>query len=445
MPQLDQPRLAPHNLDAEQAVLGSCLLDRDAIVRLAPHLDPEDFFRIEHASIWRAMVALYQRREPIDILLLASELRRSGALQTLETGEAYLAELVGATPTAVHVDYYAGRVRETAIRRRLARSANEIATVAYNEALPLSEVITRADEALHDAARIRTREGFRTMAEIVQEAYETLDRVEEPGLALGLSDLDQLLGGVRRGQLVLPAARPSVGKSAMAIQAGVHIARRGDAVGIISLEMTVEEILDRIAGFTVGVNMHAVRNGQARPDDLPRVMTMMGKLADLPLLIDDRSNGTLSDVLARARMMFAERGISVLIVDYIQLISIQGDGGKRRPGNRTEEVSMVSRALKTLARELNMTVIALSQLSRASETRSDPTPQLSDLRESGSLEQDADIVVFIHRPDRYHDNAERNVAHMIVAKHRNGPIGMVKMRFQPEHSQFVSYRWSEAV
>lgn len=442
MQQATATQHAPYDLNAEQAVLGSCLINRDVVVRLAPYLEPDDFQIYPHTLIWRAMLRMYERREPIDGTLLASELRRTGALLEIPEGEAYLAELYLATPTDVHADYYAGHVRDAAIRRRLIQSANEIATVAYNESLPLVDVIARADEALHAAARIRTREGFRSMHDIVEDAYENLDQPREPGLALGLTELDALIGGVRRGQLVIPAARPSIGKSALAIQAGLAVARHGEAVGIVSLEMTTEEIVDRIAGISAGVNMHAVRSGAAEAD-MTRVIAMLGKLSEIPLYIDDRSNGTLTDVLARARMLFAEKGIRVLIVDYIQLITAGSTAGQRRPGNRTEEVSMVSRALKTLARELNITVVALSQLSRAMETRSDPTPQLSDLRESGSLEQDADIVVFIHRPDKYHDNAEANVAQLIVAKHRNGPVGMVKMVFDAEHSMFTSYRWRD--
>lgn len=438
-----EPRPEPQNLEAEQAVLGACLIERDTIVRLAPLLAAEDFRQHGHVCIYRALIALYERRIPPDLLSVASELRQQRTLEEAG-GETYLAELIGMTYTAVHAEHYAGLVRAAAMRRRLVAAAQAVVELAYDESLSLPDTIARADAALQVATRLAPYEGYRAMKDIVPAYYDGLDATTAPPLELGLHDLDRLLGGVRAGQLMLVAARPSIGKSALGIQAAVQVARRGTPVGLISLEMSADEVVDRIAGFTAGVNMHLVRAGRDQ-GALARVATVLGSLAELPLYLDDRSNMALADVLARARRMYAEAGIRLLVIDYLQLMDAGAPGGRGggRSENRNQELGVISKALKGLARELGITVLALSQLNRALESRSKPTPQLSDLRDSGALEQDADIVLFIHRPDKYDERAERNVAQLIVAKHRNGPVGMATMRFDPQHSQFVSYTWND--
>lgn len=431
-----EPRLEPHNIDAEQAVLGSCLIDRDVITRLAPYLDAGDFYRAGHGAVWRAMTALFHKRIPIDLLTIVDELRRNEFLDDAG-GETYLAELIAATPTAVHAEYYAGIVREAAIRRRLIDSAKAIATVAWDEALPISDVIARADQALDDAARIRSRDGYQALEGVMQTIYQQLDEAKTRVIPTGVGPLDRIIGGVLPGQLVVIAARPGFGKSTLAGQIVEQQARWNTPVGIISLEMTDLEIGERMIALNSGVNMHRVRSGMEMTEEQrAAVSRAFGILSERPLYIDDHSNGSLHDVLARARTMYAERGIRFLVVDYLQLMHVEGAG---RGVNRTQEIGQMSAALKSLARELDIVVLCLSQLSRASEHRNPPVPMLSDLRDSGAIEQDADIVVFIHREDVYDDTVEPGTVQLIVAKHRNGPVGTRRARFIPHTSQFVSW------
>lgn len=434
-----EPRLEPHSISGEQAVLGSCLIDRDAITRLAPYLDAGDFYRAGHADIWRAMTGLFHRRIPIDILTIVEELRRADRLD-ITGGEVYLAELIEATPTAVHAEYYAGIVREAAIRRRLIQSGSEIVGVAWDETLPISDVIARADEALTDASRIRSRDGYQALEGVMQTIYENIGSETARVVPTGVGPLDEIIGGFVPGQLVVPAARPGFGKSSLGGQIADHQARVGIPVGIISLEMTGLEIGERMVALNSGVNMHRVRTGMEMDEQQKSAVTRaFGMLSERPLYIDDHSNGSLHDVLARARTMYAERGIQMLIVDYLQLMHVEGAG---RGMNRTQEVAQMTAALKSLARELNIIVLCLSQLSRASERRNPPVPMLSDLRDSGGIEQDADIVIFLHREDAYSDDVPKGQTLIIVAKHRNGPVGMRRALFVPHTSQFVS-EWGE--
>jgi replicative DNA helicase len=432
---LPADRHVPHDIDAEMAVLGSCLLDRDVIVRLQGQLEASDFYRQPHTLIWRSMLALLSRRVPIDLLTLAGEMRRAGTIDDAG-GETYLTELVGNTPTAVHAEYYAGTVKECSIRRRLIAAANEIATVAWDEALPMDDVVTRADEAITTAARVRTRGGYRSVKEIASDVWERIGSGETRLIPLGLSPLDQRIGGCQPGQMVTVAARPGIGKTALAAQIANEQAKRRRPVGLITLEMTSEDVVERLVSLNSGVNMHRVRLGMTLTDEQTQQMSRgFGIVGELSIHIDDRSSGTLHDVLNRARTMHAERGIQFLIIDYVQLM---GNGSKRN-NNRAQELSEITRALKVLALELRIVVIALAQLNRDLEHRKPPVPMLSDLKDSGSFEQDSDIVIFIHRPDLYDDKEPPSVAELIVAKHRNGPIGTVRMEFVEHATQFVSW------
>lgn len=433
----DADPLPPHDLDAEQAVLGACLLDRDAITRLAPYLTDRDFYRHAHGLIWAAMTALYYRRVPIDMVTLVAELRRRRALDDAG-GETYIAEVVAATPTSYHAAYYADIVRDTATRRRLIEAASNLAGAAWDEHVPISDAVEVVADAVSEASKARTRDGYRTLRQVMDGVWETIDSGEPLVFATGITPLDATIGGVRGGQLVTIAARPAVGKSSIATQIAVEQGKRGRKVGYISLEMDSGELGSRALGIHAAVPMHAVRLGRKLSDEQRgKVSTAIGQLSEMPVFVDDRSDGSLADVLARSRALIAEEGISVLIIDHLHLMFVSRSSG-RVVGNRTQEVGVISQSLKTLAREHGIVVIALAQLSRAMEHRNPPVPHLSDLRDSGTLEQDSDIVIFLHRPELYQGATKEDygIAHLIVAKHRMGPTGSVAMRFLHELTLF---------
>lgn len=432
----DDDRLPPHALRAEQSLLASLLIDREAILRIAPYVDESDFSRDSHRAIYAAALSLTAQHVPVDLVTLVEELRMRERLDDVG-GESYLAELVASEVTAVHANYYASIVRDASTRRRLIDAAREAVIAAYDERLPLSDVLARVDEVIATVTRDRSRRTFQSTEDIMTELYVQLDKHADPAINLGIPDVNALVGGVTRGSLVLLAARPGLGKSSMALQLAHGMARRDSHVGIVSLEMTNEELARRLIALSVDVDMSATGRGVVLPRERYADVThAMGSLSTLPLYLDDASDGSLVDVIARARAMVSRVGLDVLIVDYVQLM--HNARGTRRTENRVQEVGSISRALKTFAREANVVVIALSQLSRASEKRSDPTPILSDLRESGDLEQDADIVAFIHRPDLYDASATPMLAQIIVAKHRMGPVGMTTMRFDARRTRFVS-------
>lgn len=434
----------PYDIDAEQAVLGACLIDREVIITLSTQLESADFWRPAHQAIWRAMLGLFQRRIPIDLVLLTTELRHQRELQDAG-GEAYLAELFAATPTAVHAGYYADRVRESAVRRRLIEAARTITAAAFDQTISAEALATQAGEAITKAAMARMRAEYRSMDAVMATVFDDMGKPLEQPMSTGMFELDQIIGGLRRGELMIVAARPSVGKTALGVQFANSLARRGIPVGFISLEMSESGIAKRFIAMNSGVNMHQFENNGGAPGELERVTTAFGKLSDRPVYISDTPDMGLLSVVGRARRMHAERNIAVLIVDYLQLMHVASGGGQRRPENRVQEMTMISGEIKRLGRELNVAVVTLAQLSRANERREDKRPMLSDLRESGSLEQDADIVLFIHRPDRYDPKAAPGIAELIVSKHRNGPTGTARVRFIDRTAEFISLdAWEEA-
>ena len=447
--------LPPHNLEAECAVLGSILIDRDAIIRVAPKLRPSDFFDRRHRAIYEAMSNLYARGEPPDFITVIDELDRTVGPEVVPVS--YVSELYSTTYTAVHAEYYAEIVAEKATRRRILHALQHIASTAFDESRPISEVITDAMATLNDAIAQERAGKVYSLDELVEDFWKRLDQPQAGSVRTGFRDLDSLLVGMRPGQLIITAARPRIGKSAFAAQVAMHAARRqGIPAGIISLEMHRDEFFDRALAAESGVNMHQYSALPEVPEDATepelveireykhmlrtRITNSLGRLSGHPLYIYDMSNGSLADVLATAKAMHMQHRIGLLVVDYLQLVT----GDKRRHGNRVEEVGEVSRALKQLARQLEIPVLALAQLNRALELRpaDQRKPQLSDLRESGSLEADADVVMFIHRPDLYDvPNAEPNVAEIIVAKYRNGPTGKIRLTWLEETAQFVDYSW----
>src|SRR3954469_17964535 len=393
-------RLPPHNLEAEQSLLGSLLIDRDAIIRVASFLRPEDFYTVANGTIYRAILDLYNRREPTDFITLSDELQRRGQYE-LAGGLSYLSSLLNVVPTAVHVEYYARIVERSSTLRRLIDAGTEIVDIGFREGIETEEALDAAERAVFTVSQARQTKDFVSMGEVLDRFFDQIDylqqhRGEAVGVATGFSDLDQPTGALQRSPLIIVAARPPMGKTSLALGMayGAAIGHQ-KTVGIFSLEMSAEQLVQRVLSMETGVDSHRLRLGQIDDGEWDRISRAFGRLSEAPIFIDDTAAASIMDIRSKARRLQAEQGLDIVIVDYLQLMS------GRRSENRVQEISEISRGLKGLARELNVPVVALSQLSRAVETRADHKPMLSDLRESGSIEQDADIVVFIYREDKY--------------------------------------------
>ena len=430
-------RLPPHNLEAEEAVLGALLLDRDAIIRVAAALGPEDFYRGAHAAIYRAIVDLYNRREPPDLLTVAAELERRDELEHVG-GVAALAGLVGAVPTSVHVEYYGQIVARTATLRRLIAAGTRIVTIGYDERQDVDEALDAAQRAVHEVAQNRGARDFVSIAEVLEGYFDRLDRLQERrgeivGVPTGYTDLDALTGGLQKGDLVILAARPGGGKTALSLGLAYHAALAGKTVAIFNLEMPAEQLVQRLLAMETGIDSHRLRLGHISDDEWERISRAFGTLSELQIFIDDTPAIGIMGLRAKARRLQAERGLDFVQVDYLQLMQ-----GTRRGDNRVQEVSEISRGLKALARELNVPVLALAQLSRSVESRASHIPMLSDLRESGTIEADADVVLFIYREELYDPETEKKgTAEVHIAKHRNGPLGVVNLRFFEKTTRFA--------
>jgi len=430
--------LPPHNLDAEQSVLGALLSDRDAIIHVASFLRPGDFYRRAHSLIYEAILSLYNRREPTDLVTLVDELTRQGVIEDVG-GEAYLAELIASTPTSVHAEYYARIVTRTAVRRRLIDAGSEIVRIGFDDATDVEEALDSAERILFDVSQRRGEREFRSMREILEEYFDRLDSLHQHkgdvvGVPTGFIDLDKLTGGLQKSDLIIIAARPSVGKSALGLSLAYHAAvQHQQTVGLFVLEMSGEQIVQRLLSMETGIDSHRLRMGFIDDSEWNSVVRAFGRLSEAPIFVDDTASVSLMDVRSKSRRLAAEHGLDMIIIDYLQLMS-----SGRRSDNRVQEISEISRGLKQLARELDVPVVALAQLSRAVESRQSRVPMLSDLRESGSIEQDADVVMFIYREEIYDPDTERRgIADIIVAKHRNGPVGTVHLRFFEKTARFA--------
>jgi replicative DNA helicase len=430
-------RLPPHNLEAEQSVLGSLLIDRDAIIKVASNIKPDDFFHGANGTIYSAILELYNRREPTDFLTLSDELARKERLDQVG-GIAYLSSLLNAVPTAVHVEYYGKIVERTAVLRRLIDAGAQIVGIGYRDGIDTDEALDLAQKAVLDITQGRSNRDFESIAEVLERFFDRIDylqqhRGETVGVPTGFTDLDQLTGGLQKSDLIIVGARPSVGKTAFALGLAYGAAvTHGKTVGLFALEMSSEQLVQRLLSTETGVDAHRLRLGQIDDNEWDRVSRAFGRLAEAKIFIDDSAALNVMEVRTKARRLQAEHGLDLLVIDYLQLLSA------RRSENRVQEISEISRGLKGLARELNIPVVALSQLSRGIETRADHRPMLSDLRESGSIEQDADIVMFLYRDEVYDPNTERKgIAEIIVAKHRNGPVGSVNLRFFTQTGRFA--------
>jgi replicative DNA helicase len=423
-------RMVPHSLEAEVSLLGSLLIDPDAIYRVFSYLSPEDYYVQKHAWIYEAILALHERREPVDFVTVCDELERREQLSD-SGGAAYVAQLINAVPSAIHADAYGRIVEKAAIRRRLIGAASQIAQLAYEEAQDVEQTIDQAEQALFGVSQRRITRNLVPIQDIIRPYASRIeylyDHQDEPvGIPTGYVDLDKLLGGLQRSDLVFIAARPSVGKTALCLSVAKNAAHHGKHVAVFSLEMSGEQVVQRLVAAETGIDSQRLRLGQLEDHEWPLFHQATGRLADLPIYIDDTPSISATQVRTKARRLDSEFGLDLVVVDYLQLMI-----GDVRSENRVQEVSGISRGLKGLARELNVPVVAASQLSRAVEQRTEKRPVLADLRESGSLEQDADVVMFIYRDELYNpDTEQQHIAEIIVSKHRNGPTGVVQLFFQ---------------
>jgi len=430
-------RMPPHSIDAEEAVLGSILIDPEAIFRVSAFLKRDDFYIVKNQWVWDACMALHERREPIDTVTLGRELEGRGQLAEVG-GLAYIQQLVNVVPTAIHAEGYGRIVERTALRRRLLAAASEIAQLAYDESEDIDETIDAAEQALFGVSQRRISRDMRPIADVIRDYYDRIEylyehRGEPLGIPTGFVDLDKLLGGLQRSDLIIVAARPGVGKTSLMLNMALSAARRfHQRVAIFSLEMSNEQIVQRLISGETGIDSQRLRLGTLEEEEWPLFVQATSALSETLIFVDDTPSISALQLRTKARRLHAEHGLDLIIIDYLQLMT-----GDNRSENRVQEISYLSRSLKGLARELNVPVLVASQLSRAVEQRSDKRPVLSDLRESGSIEQDADIVMFIYRDDVYDEDSERrNVAEVIVAKHRNGPTGTVELYFQKNLTQF---------
>jgi replicative DNA helicase len=437
-------RLPPQSIEAEQSVLGSILIDRDAVIEVAEFLKPEDFYRQAHGRIYSVIIDLFEKREPIDIVTVSEALERTGDLDAIG-GRAYLGTLTNQTPTAVHATQYARIVERKALLRNLIGAAGKIAGIGYEDPAEVQEAIDRAESELFAVSQRRVAAGFSPLKTLLHDAYDRLDylhahRGEISGVRTGFNDLDQLTTGLQKSDLVILAARPSVGKTSLALNIAEHAAVKDKkSVGIFSLEMSKEQLVLRLLSSNANIDSQRLRTGFLEELDFARIAPAMNSLSEAPIYIDDTPNITTMELRTKARRLQAETGLDLVIVDYLQLMQ---SSTTTRDANRVQEVSEISRGLKALARELKVPVIALSQLSRQPEMRESKEPRLSDLRESGSIEQDADLVMFLWREkERGSDDqqTEGEVVKLKLSKHRNGPTGEIDLWFKKAQTRFVNY------
>jgi replicative DNA helicase len=432
----------PQNIDAEASLLGAILIAADAIVKIADSISEQDFYDQRHARIYEALQSLYEKRSPIDVLTLADQLKGTGFLDMVG-GPSYLTELTNYVPTASHVEQYADIVAQKALRRRLITASQDVAILSQDESKSLKELIEEAETRLFEVSQQHVKQTVVGIDEILTESFERLDDLHKDkkkmrGIPTGYRDIDDTLAGLQRSDLFILAARPSMGKTAFVLNLAHNVAVDSkEPVLIFSLEMSKEQLVDRLLSMQSGVDAWALRTGNLTDNDFERLGEAMGVLGESPIYIDDTPGITVSDLRTKARREAHLRPPGLIIVDYLQLMS----GGSRfgGDGNRVQEISEISRGLKGVARELNVPVIALSQLSRSVENRSPQIPQLSDLRESGSIEQDADIVAFIYREDYYNPETERkNIADILIKKHRNGALKNIELYFDRDKQKFKS-------
>lgn len=443
-------KLTPQNLEAEQSLLGALLLDKDAIIKVGDRINAEDFYADKHRSIFEAMTELYRKHEPVDLLSLANRLGERGELERIG-GRAYLIQLTNSVPTASHIVHYAEIVQKKATLRRLLNAAADITALGYEEVEDVETILDQSEQKLFNVSRRFLKAGFTAIHNILDTAFERIDEVHREkgklrGVPTGYTDLDNLLSGLQKSDLIILAARPACGKTSFALDLARHAAVKTKLpVGLFSLEMSKDQLVDRMLCAEAGVDLWKMRSGHLRDDgahdDFSRIGHAIGVLSEAPIYIDDSASANIMEIRTKARRLQMEHGLGLIVIDYLQLMEGRSNGGNS--DNRVQEVTEITRGLKSIARELNVPVLALSQLSRQVELQKPAIPRLAHLRESGSIEQDADIVLFIYRKaaDRNYrledlSPEERNTAEIHIAKHRNGPTGVVKLFFDATRASF---------
>ncbi|PIP26557.1 MAG: replicative DNA helicase [Candidatus Moranbacteria bacterium CG06_land_8_20_14_3_00_40_12] len=436
-------KVPPQNIEAERSVLGSLMLDKDAIVKVANLIRLGDFYKDDHNSIYEAMVELYEKREPIDVLSLSNQLEEKKQLDKIG-GSSYLTSLVNSVPSSSNVEHYAKVVQKKSTLRKLITASGEITEMGYKESEDVEKILDQAEQKLFSVSQKYIKQDFVSIKSILESAFNRIDELHKGdhklrGIPCGFPDLDNLLAGFQKSDLIIIAARPSIGKTSLALDLARQIAvQQKVPLGVFSLEMSSDQLIDRMLAAQSGVDLWRLRTGRLKSeegdDDFQKIGEAMGILSEAPIFIDDAGSSNVMEMRTMARRLQSEHNVGLIIIDYLQLME-----GRSGGDNRVNEISEISRALKQLARELNIPIIALSQLSRAVESRSPQIPKLSDLRESGSIEQDADIVMFLYREDREKpDTPNKNIVELHIAKHRNGPVGKISLYFDERITSFKS-------
>lgn len=430
----------PQNIEAEQAVLGAIFLEPESLIVASEKLIPEDFYRVSHQKIFSAMLKLHNEGKAVDVLTVSEELRASKQLENAG-GISYLTELAGSVPTAANIEYYATIVEEKSLLRRLIRTATNIAQEGYNREDEVESLLVEAEKQILEVANRKNAGSFQSIKDVLVRTYDHIEMLntrkgEITGVPTGFIELDRMTAGFQKNDLIIVAARPSVGKTAFALNIAQNVATKTDeTVAIFSLEMGAEQLVMRMLCAEGNIDSQNLRTGSLTDEDWKKLTMAMGSLSNANIFIDDTPGIKITDIRSKCRRLKQEHGLGLVIIDYLQLI--QGNG--RSSENRQQEVSEISRSLKALAREMEVPVIALSQLSRGVEQRQDKRPMMSDIRESGSIEQDADIVAFLYREDYYDKETEnKNIIEIIIAKQRNGPTGTIQLAFAKEYNKFVN-------
>lgn len=433
-------RVPPQNVEAEQAVLGAIFLEPSSLTVTSEMLRPEDFYRSAHQKIFRAMVKLNDEGKAVDLIIVTEELAANKGLEDVG-GVAYLSELAGSVPTAANVEYYARIVEEKSLLRRLIRTATNIAQEGYSREDEVEGLLGEAEKSIMEVAQRKNSGSFENIKDVLVRAYDNIEELanrkgDVTGIPTGFAELDRMTAGFQRNDLIIVAARPSVGKTAFALNIAQNVATKTEEnVAIFSLEMGAEQLVMRMLCAEGNINAQNLRTGALTDEDWRKLTMAMGSLSNAGIFIDDSPGVRIGEIRSKSRRLKQEHGLGMIVIDYLQLIQGNGRSGE----NRQQEVSEISRSLKALARELEVPVIALSQLSRGVEQRQDKRPMMSDIRESGSIEQDADIVAFLYRDDYYDKESEnKNIIEIIIAKQRNGPTGTVSLAFVKEYNKFVN-------
>ncbi|MFZ2125796.1 MAG: replicative DNA helicase [Candidatus Saccharimonadales bacterium] len=434
-------KIPPQNLDAEKSLLGAVLIDEEKLADISEHVTTNDFYDKRHAMVYGAMMRLYEKHNPVDLLTLTDELKRKKELDTIG-GSAFLTELTNYVPTAAHAEAYAELVSQKAVRRRLIKASGEISELGYDEETTTQELLEKAEAELFSVSDQSLKQDLVSIESILTESFDRMEELHRNkgvlrGVRTGYRDLDNMTAGLQRSDLIILAARPAMGKTTLVTNLAYNIATIAkQPVLFFSLEMSKEQLVDRMLADASGVDAWNIRTGNLSDDDFSKLSEAMGELAEAPIYIDDTPGLSVLEMRTKARRAMHEHQLGLIVIDYLQLMQSAHSSNQ---SNRVQEVSEISRGLKLIARELNVPVVALSQLSRSVESRSPQIPQLADLRESGSIEQDADIVMFIYREAYYNPETEReNITDLIIAKHRNGPTGKVELYFHPERLRFMS-------